>query len=241
MNLKKAPPFAHRGLHDNIDIVENSMTAFSKAIDCKFGIELDLRMTKDGNIIVFHDSNIMRLCGKSNRIEKMTLNEIKQLKLLGSEDKIPTFQEFLNLVDGKVPIIIEVKQNIKISKIMENIFSILGCYNGEYYIESFDPFLLFWLKKYKPQVERGQLASAFINEFFVLRWILKSLYLCKFNKPNFIAYDINSLPNKRLTKFLDKNPSTVLVGWTIKTEEELAKAKIYCDNIIFENQKIFER
>ena len=102
--------YAHRGLHDNeTDAPENSMNAFKKAIDAGYGIELDVQLTKDRIPVVFHDETLKRVCGVDGRVRDYTYEELQQFRLCRSDERIPLFSDFLKLVDGKVPLIIEIK------------------------------------------------------------------------------------------------------------------------------------
>ena len=102
--------YAHRGLFDNnSDAPENSIAAFKKAVDAGYGIELDVQLSKDNKLVVFHDATLNRMCGIDGKVWEYTLEELKQFRLLGSNEQIPTFEEFLAVVDGKVPFILEYK------------------------------------------------------------------------------------------------------------------------------------
>lgn len=109
---------AHRGLHDiNNGIVENSLEAFDLAVQKKYIIELDVQILKDNNIVVFHDNNLHRLTGVNKNISEVTYEEIKDLKLRNTNSYIPKLEEVLNFINGRVPILIEIKNNGKVRKI----------------------------------------------------------------------------------------------------------------------------
>ena len=104
--------YAHRGLHDlEAGVPENSMKAFRLAIEKGFGMEMDVQLSKDGIPVVFHDATLTRMCGVEKRVNELTLAELKQLSLAWTQERIPTFQEFLTLVNGQVPLIIEIKMD----------------------------------------------------------------------------------------------------------------------------------
>ena len=190
MNLDSYKFTAHRGLFNNKDIPENSMKAFEAAMQKGFAIELDIQMTKDGYLVVFHDKSLKRVCGIKNEIPMLTLNEVKQARLCGTDSMIPTFEDVLMLVSGKVPLLIEVKEDENYEELMPKLMSLLERYEGEYMIESFDPRIVLWLKKNHPSVIRGQLSSKNIREVKnrLLKFILGNMFLNVITKPHFIAY-----------------------------------------------------
>ena len=226
---------AHRGMHNIKEgIPENSLKAFEKAIENKYIIELDVHILKDKSVVVFHDDNLNRMTGINKNIKDVTYNEIKHLKLLDTNNYIPLLKDVLNVVNGKVPIIIELKYDVKCGILENKTMELLKLYKGQYAIKSFNPFSVYWLKKKYPEVIRGQLASSFknykiniINKFFMKNRI--SNYI---TKPDFISYDINGLPNKKIENYRKNN---LVLGWTIKNKSDLEKAKKYCDNFICEN------
>jgi glycerophosphoryl diester phosphodiesterase len=98
--------FAHRGLWDQAS-PENSLAAFQKAVDAGYGIEFDIHKTSDGHVVVFHDDTLTRMCGVDGKIEQMTLAQLRELRLKGTDQQIPTLEELLCLVDGRVPLLVE--------------------------------------------------------------------------------------------------------------------------------------
>lgn len=226
---------AHRGLHDSKKgIPENSILAFRKAVENNFIIELDVHILKDGNIVVFHDDNISRLTGINKKLKECTYTEIKDIKLKNSNEKIPLFQDVLKIVNGKVPIIVEIKNDVKGFKLEKKVIEILKKYNGMYAVKSFNPLTVYYLKRKCPEIIRGQLASDFKHDRMnkIQKYILKNMLLNCFTKPDFISYDINALPNKRVEKFRKNN---LVLGWTVRNKNDLIRAKKYCDNYIVEN------
>ena len=131
--------YAHRGLHGN-GVPENSMAAFRASLEHGYGIEFDLHLLKDGNLAVIHDSLLKRTTGQEGRIEDLTTEDLKNYHLEGTEETIPTFQELLDLYDGKAPLIVELKPvNGNHAKLTETACEMLQAYPGVYCIESFDP------------------------------------------------------------------------------------------------------
>ncbi len=230
MDINKYRYVAHRGIFDNINnFPENSLLAFKEAIRDGYAIEFDVRLTLDEKIIVFHDLNLKRLTGVNKDVDNCTLSEINKLKLLSTNQSIPTLEEVLDLINGSVPIVIEIKNEKSIGTLEKLLMERLKHYKGEYIIESFNPLSIFWIKKHYSNVNVGQLLSG--DGHLFKDYIARILDI--FIKPEFIAYDINFLSEEH--KKFCKEKNIYLFAWTIKTEEELEKAITLSDAIIFEN------
>lgn len=226
---------AHRGYWDvNNNIPENSLLAFQKAIDNNYIIELDVHILKDNKVVVFHDDNLKRMTNIDKNLKDMYYKDIKELKLNNTNEKIPLLEEVLELVDGKVPIIIELKYDVKCGVLEKEVIKILKRYNGKYAIKSFNPFSINYFRKNFPDAIRGQLSSNFKDEKMntIKRLFLSKMLYNIISKPDFISYDVRALPNRKVEK-MRKNQ--LILGWTIKNKEDLKKAKIHCDNYICEN------
>lgn len=230
--------FAHRGLHDNAgEAPENSMAAFRRAVEAGYGIELDVQMTKDGIPVIFHDGTLERMCGVKARIEDYTYEQLQQFKLADSEQSIPKLEDMLALVDGRVPLIVEIKSETKEVTFCAVIDRMLRAYQGEYCIESFNPLVLLWYRRYHNSVVRGQLASNFRidgGHKSPLYFFMTHLLLNIFTAPDFIAYNhqFEEEPGRRICKWLYRHPA---VAWTIRSEAELKKMDGKFDVFIFEN------
>ena len=236
VDFLRKKPIAHRGLFNKENnIPENSVLAFEKAIEKGFPIELDVHLSKDRKIVVFHDDNLKRMTGIDKKIKALNYDEIKDLKLDNTNCKIPLFSDVLKLVNGMVPILIEIKSDRKTGETERELVKILKEYNGKYVIQSFNPFSLIWFKKNLPEVPRGQLASNFTKDkmLAVQKYVLKNLYFNVLTKPDFISFSINDLPNKKVESF--RNNGNLVLGWTVRNKNDLEKAEKYCDNIIGEN------
>ena len=240
MNIDKFKFIAHRGLFDREKIPENSMLAFDKALEKGYSIEIDVNMTQDGYIVVFHDNSLKRMTGIKNDITTMTLSEIKKLKLLETENKIPTFEDVLLQVAGKVPILIEVKPNSKYKELMKKLINLLEKYNGKYSIQSFDPRIVYWLKKNTPHISRGQISSKNIREVKsrILKILLGKMVFNIITKPNFISYQYLSINEKFYKK--QKNKGREVIAWTLKNKEDYEKIRDYCDMVVFENESAID-
>lgn len=232
--------YAHRGLHQKKNISpENSLAAFQLAVDNNYGIELDVQLSKDLVPLVFHDRDLNRLCGVDKKVADLTFEELRELKLYDSEEKIPSLEELLRLVDGRVPLIIELKVYSKVGLDCPIIASYLDNYKGLYCIESFNPIAVLWYKKNRPQIIRGQLAtkSIYSNPTFkqkILDFTLRNLMHNFYAKPDFIAYNhkISHSPSYRLCRALY---SPLTVAYTTKSQADLNKKLDEFDLFIFEN------
>lgn len=228
-------PIAHRGLHTN-NVPENSLIAFKAALEEGYAIELDVQLSKDDQIVVFHDYSLKRMCNLDKKVNELDYKELKKLKLNQTNERIPLLKDVLKLVDGKIPLLIEIKNEKRVGKLEDNVCDLLKDYNGEFAIEAFNPFVLIYIKKTNPQIIRGQLSSSFKNEkmSFIKKLILRNCLLNFLSKPNFIAYNIHDLPNTIASIHKKKIP---IIAWTIKSNKDIKNKKKYYDNIIFEKIK----
>lgn len=229
--------YAHRGLHTKA-VPENSLRAFQGAVDKGLGIELDVQLSKDGQVVVFHDLTLNRVAGVDGKVIDYTAEELSKMSLNGQEDGIPTLKQVLELVDGKIPLIIEVKIPGFDLSVCPKLFDLLDEYKGPYCVESFHPFVLDWLRKNRPDVLRGQLSSNFFGhgeEGNKLQlFAVKNLLLNVIARPDFIAYDIR-YPNTWAFRLCRDVWKALPIGWTIRTEEELEEAKKHFAGWICEN------
>lgn len=184
--------YAHRGLHNN-EIPENSLAAFRAAIEKGYGFELDLQLTSDGEVVVFHDYDLKRMCGADVKISALTLDELKEYKLLGTEERIPLFSEVLALNGGRVPMLVELKGENFSTDLCARAAELLDAYSGAYCVESFNPLYLRWFKKNRPNVARGQLYTNILAQGakggFFRNLLLSTMMTNAFSRPDFIAYD----------------------------------------------------
>ena len=231
--------YAHRGLHNNhTEAPENSLRAFELAAMKGYGIELDVQLTKDLVPVILHDYNLKRSCKTDFKVSEHTYEELKEYKLFGSEERVPTFQEVLELVNGKVPLIIELKIPWNASALCTLVSENLKDYKGLYCIESFNPLGLIWYKKHAPQVIRGQLSTDFIREKIegnkVQYFLLKHLLLNFLAKPDFIAY--HHVYKKGLSFTICRKLYRVkTVAWTIQTQEDYNNSRKYYELFIFDS------
>ena len=232
----KTKMYAHRGLH-NAERAENSMSAFKAAVESGYGIELDIRLSKDGELVVFHDDTLDRVCGREGKVIDFTVDELATFKLSGTNDGIPRFADVLALVDGKVPLLVEIKEDPGVSAVSEAACKMLKGYKGAYIVESFNPLSLKTVKKNMPEVSRGILSHRYY-EYEPYRkplyFLLQSLLLNFLCRPAFIAYDHRHAKafGLRFVRGFFRVPT---LAWTVKSAEDEAEArKNGFDGIIFE-------
>ena len=230
--------FAHRGLHGE-ERAENSLSAFAAARDAGFGIELDVRLSGDGRMVVFHDDTLTRVAGIDKRVDELTLEELKTCRLLDTDDTVPTLSEVLELIDGRVPLLIEIKEDAGKSAVTRALVKELDGYRGPYIVESFNPLSLKLFRRLRPDVPIGILAQHFCrrDEYRgkALYFILQNMLLNFLYVPDFVAYDHtdSDMLSLKLARSLF---GTVTVAWTVRSEEEGRVAKTHkFDSIIFEN------
>lgn len=230
--------YAHRGLFDNkSDAPENSLAAFRKAVEAGYGMELDVQLSKDQHLVVFHDATLKRMCGVEGNVWDYTLEELKKFTLADSKEHIPTFEEFLSVVDGKVPFILEFKLDVAQTIVCEKANEMLKDYKGIYCIESFHPLALMWYRKNRPDVLRGQLCEEFFRTKKYrkkpLFWVLSYLVFNFLTRPDFIAYNHEHAHN--ISRRLCKGMGALSVAYTVKSPKEYENAKERFDLFIFDS------
>ena len=237
--LAKGLCIAHRGLHDNENgVPENSMLAFQRAIENNIPIEFDLHILKDNQIVVFHDDNLKRMTGYDKDIKRCSYGELRDLKLLETDETIPLFKDVLELVDGKVLINVEFKCDNKAGILERKACEFLDNYQGKFMVQSFNPLSVKWFKDNRSHFIRGQLSYDFrdMKMNIIKRFILRKMLLNPLTKPDFISYDIHSISGKQINKIKSKGIRLFL--WPIRTQEDLELAKTYGDSFIYEKINI---
>ena len=233
--------FCHRGLYDNEHgAPENSLAAFDAAMNAGYGCELDVQFTKDKKLIVFHDNDYKRMCGVDRKVWEMTWDEIQELRLAGTDERVPTFRQVLKTVAGRRPLIVEIKAE-KLNtdwyrEVCEATAAELAAYDGEYCIESFHPFAVRWVWKNLPDVTRGLLVNgppAETKTLMDLLIVAISELLCDFYcRPQFIAYKYNK---RNLALRIVKKLGAFSVMWTVPDEAQHEIMEKTEDCIIFEH------
>lgn len=232
----KTMHIAHRGLYTKDQkIPENSIQSFQLAMDSGYGIELDVNLTKDGKVVAFHDASLERICKDPRKLSNVDFDEIKSLQLFNSDQKIPLFSEVLKLVDGKVPLLIELKPKGDIIGLCKALMNDLVGYRGVYAVFSFHPKAVYWFKRNHPKVIRGQIAEYFRHDDIhpVAKHLLKHMFFNRFTHPDFVSYGIADMPNHILDRLLKKGMT--IISYAAKTQEDLDRIRTSYHNAVFEH------
>ena len=229
--------YAHRGLHSNdSQYPENSLIAFRLAREAGYGVELDIQLTADKQVVVFHDDTLLRMCGVDRRVDELTYEELKQFTLLGSSQHIPLLSEVLDVLDGAT-LLCELKsmRSYTDMTLCEVALPILRNCKGAFCVESFNPLMIKWFRQNAPEVIRGFLSKNFSddeNVAPVLGFLLGTLMTNCLCRPDFIAYQHTD--RQSLAFRLCRKLHAMTVAWTIKSAEEAAACAEEFDTIIFE-------
>jgi glycerophosphoryl diester phosphodiesterase len=226
----------HRGYHSGDSTCpENSMKAFERAAHGGFAVELDVQLLADNEIVVFHDANTFRMTGVDRVIEKCEADQVRKMRLLGSDQSIPLFDGVLDLIRGDVPLLIELKNFGKAGMPEQVLFEKLEGYRGQFAIQSFNPRTLVWLKARAPLIPRGQLSGSFegIELPGYRKLLVRYLLTNPLTRPHFISYEAMCLPSW-ITSTLSRKGVPIL-GWTVQSHAQYQQVMRYCDNIIFED------
>ncbi|MEG1523464.1 MAG: glycerophosphodiester phosphodiesterase family protein [Clostridia bacterium] len=231
--------FAHRGLYAKDQCIpENSLPAFDAAVQANYGIELDIQLTKDRQVVVFHDENLLRMCGVDARVDAFTYAELCSLQLCNSGHRIPLFSDVLSIINGRVPLIIELKPGGAWQENCALALTLLRTYRGAYCVESFHPRMVLWFRKHAPDILRGQLSEAYRFSNGTIPWyqsLLMSRVLTNvITRPQFLAYRIGpKCLSARTTEWL----GAMRISWTAHPDDDWNQLKTISDCIIFEHMR----
>ena len=214
--------FAHRGLHDGWDVPENSLAAFEAAIEFGAGIECDLRLTADGHVVAFHDRDAARLCGKPHRISRSTLLDVSSFTV--ADRRIPTLQTMLELVAGRVPLLMEIKIDRNVRRLAFALERGLVGYPGRFGVMSFDPRIVRQLKARMPSALRGLVIRDRLSR------VERSIAL-HVAAPDFLAVEHSAVGKRWVTKARQRVP---VYSWTITSQAQRAQAEVHADALIWE-------
>ncbi len=215
------------------------MSAVTAAIERGFAIEVDLQLTADEQAIVFHDDALDRLTEASGRVDRMALSAIRNVRFREGDDRIPTFEELLEEVAGRVPLVIELKSAWTGDRRLERqVAATLGDYAGPAAVMSFDPASMRAMRYLLPHIPRGLIADRFRKEDWPeipahYRFALRHLVAASYVAPSFIAYDVHALPASAplMLRYMLNLP---LLTWTVRTAEDRAVAARWTNQMIFE-------
>lgn len=223
--------FAHRGLH-NEKFPENTLAAFKNAVNNEFDIEMDIKLTKDQRIVVVHDNNLKRLCGKDIFVEKSNYEDIKDLKILDTNETIPLLTYVLDSLPETTSLLIELKPNSNHKTFVGLFLKTMDNYPHRFAIHSFDPRIINQFKKQRVSVIRGQISQRFTERhpsYFLMTHLLFRFW----NKPDFINYDVQAMPNKMLDRLYQKG--FPIIAFTAKSKNDFDMVRTHYDNAVFEN------
>jgi glycerophosphoryl diester phosphodiesterase len=236
-------PIAHRGLHNaKRGVVENTVPAFTAAMDKGYGIECDLRPAAGGLPIVFHDETLNRLVDGRGPVAALTAQDLKRLRYKGSDTHLQTFAELLEQVDGKVPLLVEIKSEWQPPDrtFLKKICKLADAYKGPVALMSFDPDVMAVVREYAPGVPRGIVSGSYAGAGWWNRKIskqraarLRDLLESGPVAPDFYAYQIGALPTP-VTEYTRSVLGMPLFTWTARTAKDRAAAAKWADAMIFE-------
>jgi glycerophosphoryl diester phosphodiesterase len=232
-------PVAHRGLHDRVHLIENTESAAEAAIARGFSIECDLQITADDNAVVFHDETLDRLTDATGRLDRKSLGEIRAARIRGTSDRIPTLEELLETIGGRVPLVAEIKSRWDGDRRLEHhVANVLAGYRGPAVVMSFNPASMRAMRNFAPEIPRGLVADTFTGPDYagltrLHRFSLRYLLATPFVGASFIAYQVNDLPASAPLFF--RHLGLKLLTWTVRREADRAVAARYADQIIFED------
>ncbi|MGN0406519.1 MAG: glycerophosphodiester phosphodiesterase family protein [Bariatricus sp.] len=230
--------YAHRGLHDaSKRIPENSMAAFHEALKKNLAIELDIHITHDNQVVVFHDDTLDRICNVPGTIEESDYQDLAGLRLQNTGERIPLFSEVLHYVNGRVPLLIELKLPSSDTRLCNYTLELLQNYHGPYLIQSFNSLGIRWFFKHAPHILRGQLSSALTKTDpqcpFLARFCVQHLLTNLYCHPDFISYKFADTSN--LSVWLNQHLFRIPIAvWTLRNSQTYRQAKTKFDMYIFE-------
>jgi len=231
--------YAHRGLFSaDQSVPENSLPAFRAAVEADYGVELDVQLTRDKQVVVFHDDDLKRACGVDARVDVYTFEELQQFSLFGTTEKIPLFTDVLSTIDGKIPMIVELKSGGDWKALCPKTLELLQAYKGDYCVESFHPSLVRWFYLNAPGILRGQLSEAarYSRKGLPLYQaiMMSRLFTNILTHPHFIAYRVGP---KCLSVRISEALGAMRVCWTARPTDDHAKLTRINDAIIFEHYR----
>lgn len=224
----------HRGkFSKDQSIPENSLAAIQASINQQVDIEFDVRITQDNQLIVFHDETLERMCGVDLYVENMTYDAVKEFYLKDTHQTIPTLKEVLDLVEGKVNLLIEIKPTQQIETVCQLVIQNLEYYNGNYAICSFHPMVVAYFKKHHPEIIRGQIIRNFLfdkKQTFVNRIMLTINGFNFYTRSDFISVQYQMVEWFTWMRFFNAFVCT----WAVHDKKWLNRLKKKVDHMIIE-------
>ncbi|MBQ6479102.1 MAG: hypothetical protein IJI44_07025 [Erysipelotrichaceae bacterium] len=230
---------AHRGLFNNRDVPENSLMAFRKAVKNGYGIELDVQLTTDNRLVVFHDASLYRMTGIDKNLTECSYEELLSYRLLNTNEKIPLFSDVLQVLHPDTPLVVEIKAEGRYIETTKRTVEMMRNYKGLYNMESFNPMVVRYLRVHEPQIIRGQLSYNYLSDkksplHPVVKFTLTNLLLNFYTRPDYIAYDCVNYRNLSL-QIISRFFNGFCVAWTVKSQEQLEILKKHYQCFIFDS------
>jgi len=231
-----AQAFAHRGLHGP-GIPENTLAAFEAAIAAGYGIEMDVRLSANGTPMVFHDSTLERLAGRSERVAALTAEELSRIPLAGSGETIQPLARVLEVIADRAPVLIELKPDDALPHALEGaVGSVVSAYAGRAAVMSWNVPSMVWMRRFLPAIPRGLVVTSFLGglsfSHHPLLLAATLLPIIRWVDADFLAHDIRHLPSRR-SAWMRRHGRPVAT-WTVRTRDQLARATEYADAPVFE-------
>lgn len=228
-------PIAHRGLHDlGAGRPENSLAAFEAAAEAGYPCELDVQLTKSGELIVLHDFNLRRAAGLDRPSATLTADELGSVRLFGTEERVPTLKRVIDCVRGRIPLQVEIKRAPGDSPraLAEAVLRTLGRREAEYAVSSFDPFVVHRLRAERAPYAVGQISGRLAGQ--PLPWRIAGRYMIGnlLTRPDFISYELAGLPSPAVRRCRERGAA--VVAWGVKSPDDETRAREHADNVIFD-------
>lgn len=234
-------PIAHRGLH-NETRPENGLCAVRAAVDAGYGVEIDLQISADGQAMVFHDYELDRLTGQSGQIKRRNAADLGQIPLLGRDETIPTLVQVLDIVQGRVPVLIEIKEQSRVMGPVDGVLEgavahALETYTGPVAVMCFNPASVNAFGAVAPHIPRGFVTCSFTHPAWAPLGADRLAHLRAFGDfdtvgASFVSHNINDLSNDTVSAL--KARGVPVLCWTVTSDEDAAQAMKFADNITFE-------
>lgn len=227
-------PFAHRGLHGP-GAPENSLEAAETAAAAGLGIELDVRMAADGTPVVVHDAHLRRVAGAPILVATTPADELAEVPLDGGDRGVPTLRAVLGTVDGRVPVMLEIKSpGVRVAPLTAAVAAAVRAYTGPACVTAFNPLVVRWLARNAGGILRGQTAGrlARVPLPAPLRGAVRWAWWQRVTRPHFVCFRLAALPSPATDRW--RSRGRVLIAWTARSEAHLAAARRRADNVIVE-------
>lgn len=227
--------YAHRGLHQkNKKIYENTLSSFDEAIKHGYAIEIDTNILKDGTIVVFHDRNLKRMCNRDLVLKDVNYSDLKDIKIKDSTEYIHTLKDVLDHINGRVPLLIEIKPFGNKRAHAKAVYEHIKAYKHTVAVQSFNPYIVLWFKRHAKEIARGQISEYFRADKLskISRWAMKTMIFNCLTKPHFINYGIKDMPNRYVEK--QRKKGVLIFGYVADNQKSLDFIRKQYDNAVFE-------